>query len=59
MSAEPTVLRFPTLEGAEHLDGELFTEVRRRTLSDDAMAALEVVLADAPRASRDQPRTSG
>jgi uncharacterized membrane protein len=30
----------------------------RRTLSDDAMAALEAVLADAPRVSRDQPRTS-
>jgi uncharacterized membrane protein len=31
----------------------------RRTLSDDAMAALEAVLADAPRVSRDQPGTSG
>ena len=27
----------------------------RRPLSDDAMAALEVALADAPRVSRDQP----
>ena len=31
----------------------------RRTLSDDAMAALEALLADAPRVSRDQRRTSG
>jgi uncharacterized membrane protein len=31
----------------------------RRTLSADAMAALEAVLADAPRVSRDQRRTSG
>jgi uncharacterized membrane protein len=79
---------------AEQLDGELFTEVRdavpegssalvllaerrhvdamidalrgtkaevaiRRTLSDDALAALETVLADAPRVSRDQPGRSG
>ena len=79
---------------AEQLDGELFTEVRdavpegssalvllaerrhvdamidalrgtkdrvaiRKTLSDDAMAALEAVLAEAPRVSRDQPGTSG
>jgi uncharacterized membrane protein len=31
----------------------------RRTLSDDAMAALETVLVEAPRVSRDQTRTSG
>lgn len=49
-----------------HVDAliDAFRETRadvaiRRTLSDDTMAALENLLAEAPRASRDQPGSPG